>query len=381
MRRFGVGLAAVAAVLLAPASARAQETLAGALPLMGAALKVGSLPAEAEIVFASAMAGEKDAWGFPVRELYAARADGTHVARLTYSGFNHNHFEVSPDRTLIFTNRWSRGDTNHDGKLTYADFKELWLIDLKHHTERRVLEGVDGGYGGVAWSPDGRSVYYTVLSDRVSDVYRWPISGGPPQLLTADLNRRLGMPGDKRWISDIDISPDGRWLAGAYHNGDIPPGKPHKNQIAIFRVDGTAARLITDGGPLGAQMRGMWSVGDFDPDWSPDGRSVSFMRVTDRALLKSRPVSSADILRINVDGTGLARLSARDNGNEEGISSWGDACLVLWSSWGDDGPPRLKIARSDGTGLHTLPIPDATFGQWIPRPGRKPAKACPAPTG
>jgi Tol biopolymer transport system component len=340
------------------------------------AAKVAALPADAEILFASGMAGETDAWGLVARELYVVNADGTGLTRLTYSGFSHNHFAMSPDGRWIFTNRYSRGDTTDDGLLNYRDFKELWLIDFKTRTERRVLEGIDGGYGGVGWSPDSKTVYYTIRTARGGDVQRWNIAGGTPEIVTEDINDLLRMRGPMRWVSDLDVSPDGNWLALLYSNGDREdPSNKRKVRVTLFRIDGQEARFLTDGGPMPPGQYGLWPAGDFDPDFSPDGKAVSFMRATDRNMLK-RGVSSADIMRQNIDGTGLTLLSAESNMNQNGISSWGGPrCEIVFAVWSDDAPTRIEIVKPDGSNRRQVPLPgEGSHVQWIPI--KEAAKAC-----
>jgi Tol biopolymer transport system component len=347
-----------AGILVATAVSAARASIAEVTPV----------PAGSEILFASGMAGGKDLWGFPARELWVAKADGAGTTQITHAGFSHNHFAMSPDRKWIFTNRYSRGDTTGDGKIDYRDFKELWLIDLVNHTEKKILEGVDGGYGGVAWAPDSRSVYYGARTERSADIFQWWIDGSrAPVIVTNNLNPLLGMPGEKRWMSDIDVSPDGQWLVMLYSNGDRETTPNRKVRVVIMKLDGTEARFVSDGGKLPPGQYGMWPAGDFDPDFSPDGKAVSFMRATDAAMLK-RNVSSADIMRQNIDGTGLFNLSEPGNRNQNGISSWGGPrCEVIFAVWSDAEPPRLEVVRPDGTNRRKVRFKgDASHVQWIP---------------
>ena len=353
------GLAFAALVALLPTGAAAA----------GTAAKVDPVPGDAELLFASSMAGEKDAWGFPARELYVSRSDGTGLTRITHSRYSHNHFAISPDRKLIFTNRYSRGDTHRDGRLDYRDFKELWLIDLAGRTERRVLEGIDGGWGGVGWSPDGRFVYYTIRTVRGGDVQRWPIAGGTPEVVTTNINELLRMPGEQRWVSDLDVSPDGQWLALLYSNGNREdPNNRRKVRVVLYRIDGSEARFLTDGGDLPPGQYGMWPAGDFDPDFSPDGKSVSFMRATKRGMLKTKNVSTADVMSIKLDGTGLTLLSRENNPNQNGISSWGGRqCRVAYAVWNDEEPTYLETVNPDGSGRIGVRFPgEVSHVQWIP---------------
>ncbi len=353
--------------------------LVASLWFMGAAAalaggKVGAMPPDAEIVFASSMAGEKDAGGFPAREVYVSKADGSKLTRITWSRQSANHFAISPDRRWLFSNRYSRGDTSGDGRIDYRDFKELWLVDLKNLTEKKVLEGVDGGWGGVAWSPDSKYVYFATRENGSGVLNRWPIAGGPMERITKDINRQLGMPGDTYAVSDLDVSPDGQWIAALYSNGTREETN-RKTRVILMRADGTQARFVTDGGPMKPGIYGMWPAGDFDPDFSPDGKAISFMRATDRAMLK-RNVSSSDIMTQNLDGSGLKVVSIPDNKNQNGISSWGGPwCKVIYAVWSDAEPAYLEYANPDGSDRKQLRFKgEASHVQWIPI--RDEAKRC-----
>jgi Tol biopolymer transport system component len=354
MRRWAAGFAALSGLALMGA---------GEAPTAG---KVGAMPPDAEIVFASSMAGEKDAWGFPAREVYVSKADGSKLTRITWDRQSANHFAISPDRRWLFSNRYSRGDTSGDGKIDYRDFKELWLVDLKTRTEKKVLEGVDGGWGGVGWSPDSKFVYFATRENGSGVVNRWPIAGGPMERVTRNVNKLLGVPGDTYAVSDLDVSPDGKWLALLYSNGTREDAA-RKTRIIVYKIDGTEARFVTDGGPMKAGQYGMWPAGDFDPDFSPDGKAVSFMRATDRAMLK-RNVSSSDVMTQNLDGTGLKLVSVPDNKNQNGISSWGGPwCKVIYAVWSDAEPTYIEYANRDGSDRKQLRFKaEASHVQWIP---------------
>jgi len=348
----------------------------GSLMVVSAAAsaeKVGSMPADAQIIFASKMAGEPDATGLGIAdELYVATAQGKDVTRITYSRWSNNHFEVSPDRRMIVTNRMDRGDTAHEGKINPRDYKDLWIIDLVHHHEYKLADGLDAGRGGVAWSNDSKYVYFVAPSDDGFDVYRIsPKPGDKPVVLTRNLNKMLGQPDIKKMVSDVGSSPDGKWLAMTY-NPDAAQNRKTSRRIVLFKVDGTKARIISDGGPLHGTPTGIWPNGDFDPDISPDNKFVAFERAT------KTDWSTADIIRVNFDGTNLRDLSIAGNPNINGIPSWSASCRIVYSVWTKSGS-YVEIVNWDGTGRYQVPLPaGAHHVQWIPDGGggEAPSNAC-----
>jgi Tol biopolymer transport system component len=335
--------------------------------------KVGRLPADAQIIFASKMAGDPDATGLGIAdELYVATAKGKHVTRITYSRWSNNHFDVSPDRTMIVTNRMDRGDTAHEGSINPRDYKDLWIIDLVHGREYKIAPGLDAGIGGVAWSSDSKYVYFAARSDDGMDIYRVsPTPGDKPVVLTRNLNTLLGLPDTKKAVTDVGSSPDGKWLAMLYV-ADQSQGRKVNTRIVLFKLDGTEARILTDGGPIHQTPTGIWPNGDFDPDISPGDRYVAFERNT------KADWSKADVFRVKWDGTGLLDLSVPNNPNVNGIPSWSAGCRVIYSVWTKTGS-YAEIVNWDGTGRYHVPLPNgAHHVQWIPDGGggERPSKAC-----
>src|SRR5579883_1894784 len=92
--------------------------------------------------------------------------------------------------------------------------------------------------------------------------------------------------------SDLQISPDGRWVAYVADPYSVDPDKPWR-PIWIAPTDGsTSARQLTS-----------WSGRDGHPRWSPDGRTLAF--------LSDREEKGTDALYlIPIDG-GEARLALK----------------------------------------------------------------------
>jgi Tol biopolymer transport system component len=325
------------------------------------------IPADAAIVFASDRDHERDPWGLPSNALYAGTLDGK-VTRITHSRFSHNHFEVAPNRRLIAVNRYSRGDSNHDGRyFPLNDWKELWIVDTQTGKERRIAPQVDAVWGGLAWSPDSRWVYFATPSvTRRMDIVRVNVMTEKVEVMTAHLNALLGYQGERKWVSDVDLSDDGQWLVFIYRDPQSMATGVGKPRVAVARVDGSAAHLVTDGGPLPAgTKRGDWSVGDFDPDFAPDRRRIAFSRVSDRAMV-TKQLSVFDIWIVGQDGKGLIPVSPQDQVAAEFIPSWGRRGVLFTrlEPSGAIGPVYYDPATRKRT---AIPIDGpGTHSQWIP---------------
>jgi Tol biopolymer transport system component len=333
------------------------------------ARKPSPIPADARIIFASDRDHETDEWGLGSNALYVADLAG-HVTRITHARYFHNHFTVSPDRRYIATNRYSRGDTNKDGKyFPLNDYKELWVVDTVAGTERRLVPEIDAGWGGLAWSPDGRWIYFSSPSGQGKgmDLRRVEVATGKVETLTANLLKLLGVEGERKFVSDVSASPDGQSVVFLYTGPEMLASGQSKTRIAVMKLDGSEAHIVTDGGPLPAGKRGVWSTGDFDPEFSPDSGRITFARVTDRGMV-SQTLSTFDIMTVKVDGTDLKDISPITGGAAEFIPSWGDDGRIVFTRLAPAEKVFAPVVYDPATGART-PISIAGEGshvQWIP---------------
>ena len=340
------------------------------------------IPAGANVIYASARAQEKDPFGLDADALYVADLDGN-VTRITHSRFAHNHFAVAPNRRYVAANRYSRGDINKDGKyFPYDDWKELWLIDTRTGNERRIATDYDAGWGGVAWSPDSRWIYFsTPTQPSVMDVGRVNIESGKVELLTGRLNQLLGYGPQQsnKSVTDVDVSKDGEWLVFNYRSPEMMVdgmrgGKP-KARIGVMKLDGSEARLVSDGGPQEPGRRGVWPVGDFDPAISPDGKQIVYARVTDVGWI-TPALSTWDLWIVNVDGSGARNVSGNGNRTAQVIPSWHENDWIAYTQATREDPRRapyllnLKTGervRVDAEGRHVQQIPSGSQAVQVTR--------------
>jgi len=339
-----------------------------AWPLTAQKIKVDSLkpiPKEAELIVASAQAGEKSETekGWPSNELYVADAEGGHLTRITCHRKLYNHFAVSPDRKMVAASRYTGEDTNRNGTLDGMDKKVVYVIDLEHKEEWPLLPAqYQGGWGGIDWTPDGQYIITSVVVDRKFDIYRIHPDGSGLENVTKNLHKLLGLEKPVRFVSDVSVSFDGKWIVFLCKAADQAV-----NRVAMMRIDGSEARFVTDGGGLEAKSAGgMWPPGDYDPEFSPDGQNVCFQRVTGAALVGVH--SSSDVMRIRIDGTDLRRLSAAGNKAVHGICDWSADNRLVFSEW-DRIERRMGpiLVNADGTNYHRIAkLANTSHVRWIP---------------
>ena len=107
------------------------------------------------------------------------------------------------------------------------------------------------GYAAApTFSPDGRQVAFLTNLSGSPQVWRIPVTGGYPQMVTS-----LDDP-----VQAVAWSPAGDWLAI-----QVAPGGGLNSQVCIVRPDGTGLRRLTEGGKSNNWLG----------DWTADGRFLA----------------------------------------------------------------------------------------------------------
>ena len=235
--------------------------LAGALPA-GASTEPHGTPDNGPIAFGRA----NPQLGGSAKSLWVARADGSHQQQLTRdeTGFS---------------------DWSPDGRRIAFDFVSDTGVHIATMSPegkgRRSLTSAPGVQEGPKWSPDGRLIAYDAFA-----------AGQDPFAVSIWVMRSDGTDPHELTQGFIDVepvfSPDGTRIAFGRITGDSPEGQ--LEAVNVVNVDGTGLHEIL------APRAGLEH-----PDWSPDGRLISFNIAPESG---SAPDSGA-ILAVRPDGTGL----------------------------------------------------------------------------
>jgi len=194
----------------------------------------------------------------------------------------------------VFARHWDQWETPG----TYSRIFVLPLINgraegngvaaapnLRGHAPTRPF----GGTEEVAWSPDGRTLFFTLREAGRSEVLSTDLDiyavrdGAAPQNLT-HANQALD--------THPAVSPDGRWLA---YTAMARPGYEADRQILYLRdLQSGAVRSVT----------GKWDRSVQSIAWAPDGRSllVTAQEVLDTPLFRV-DVASGQVTRLTQGGT------------------------------------------------------------------------------
>ncbi|GMR13729.1 MAG: hypothetical protein BMS9Abin29_1944 [Gemmatimonadota bacterium] len=136
------------------------------------------------------------------------------------------------------------------------------MVPAEGGTPRQLTDG-DWNHNGVAWSPDGTEIYFTLnraedwarpANWQESEIYAVTVATGDIRQLT---NRRGPDGGPVP-------SPDGKLIA--YTAGDEHDDTYRNQQIFVMNRDGSGSRMIS--GEYDGQSRGM--------RWAPDGSGLYF---------------------------------------------------------------------------------------------------------
>ncbi|HVN77684.1 MAG TPA: protein kinase, partial [Terriglobia bacterium] len=157
-----------------------------------------------------------------------------------------------------------------------------------------------------AWSPDGREIAFVRDLGEVASIYTVPSLGGAERKLY-ELRGPSGLTYYLSW------SPDGHWLAFSEKSArESPYG------IFLLSLDTRQKIPLTSPPPD--------SYGDFSPEFSPDGKRMAFVRVTQYGVcdIWVQPVPSGEATRLtNGNYEGIFRLAWTADGREVVFSATG----------------------------------------------------------
>lgn len=179
--------------------------------------------------------------------------------------------------------------------------QEVMLRRIGENADKQLIAPEEVNYPGMAFSPDGRFLYYAVSSKDnhlVSTLYRIPVQGGAATKLVEDVD------------TAVSFSPDGNRFA--FIRG--VPGK-RANDLVVANADGSDAKVVV-------RKPGMvYAASLIAPAWSPDGQTIVFTnyQASNRRLL----------LAVSPDGTGLREIykSREDMGRAQWLPD-GSGLLV-----------------------------------------------------
>src|SRR2546426_760824 len=176
------------------------------------------------------------------------------------------------------------------------------------------------------WSPDGRYIAFLRQSAADGGVFLVPSLGGAERKLADAFPYRPVVIGNT-----LSYSPDGKLLAAPDKNSQQQPF----SIVSISIETGEKTRLTSP--PTG-------SVGDFFPAFSPDQKTLAFVR--------SLSIAAADIYLLPLHGGEPKRLTT-DNTSIRGLSWTSDGKEIVFASR-RSGSFEIWLCDSDGSSARQL---------------------------
>jgi len=294
------------------------------LPILIAVVPVLTLAATADAAFPGrngliVMGRDMDDGSRPILTM---RANGHDLTQITHGDGVYGLLDWSPNgRTITFTlDDCSIGFVESDGS-------NLRVLPPEDPTS---IPGENVCDGDSSFLPDGQRVvydHYDARIDRESFV-TMRLDGTDRHVLFSDV------------CCDPNVSPDGTKIS--FHPGEGP--------LAVSNLDGTGFK----------QLSPDWQVG-IKSDWAPDGSRIAFWnnRVPE-------PEDLTNVYTVKPDGSDLRQLTRFTTPNDRvaGISWSSDGQWILFKdSLDDTGLTAFFRIRPDGTELKRI----SDWTDWVPR--------------
>lgn len=181
----------------------------------------------------------------------------------------------------------------------------------------RLTNATNGTDADPVWSPDGREIAFGRISNTQPGIYIVSALGGAERKVLAT-----------RWKEDapglasgrLDWSPDGHSLVFSDREHESEPAS-----LYILTLDSMAVRRLTSSS---------FQMGDLSPRFSPDGKSIAFVR----------DLTGADMIYVvPVDG-GTPRLISSDSDFKDGLAWTADGRSILFAGTSGTLLSRVDVA-------------------------------------
>jgi len=184
--------------------------------------------------------------------------------------------------------------------------------------------GAFGG-GGIAWSADGRTLYFSANPEQddeyndesTQEIYAVAREGGEPRVLTTN-------PGSE---SNPTVSPDGRWMAYSY---TAARGSQPEIMVVALAADGGF-------GSPPQNLTAEWDLIPGSPAWTPDGRALRW---------EAGIGGNAHLFEVSARGGAVRQVTTGDR-EVRGVSWSGDGKVLAYTSTDAVTPAEVFVATGD----------------------------------
>jgi TolB protein len=156
--------------------------------------------------------------------------------------------------------------------------RELWVMDVDGSSARPVTRNKSINLLP-SWGAGGAELLFTSYIRHNPNLYRIPLSGGAPKLLSGERGLNTGGA----------MSPDGSKVA-------LTLSRDGNSEVYVMNADGTGLKRLTKD----------WGI-DSSPSWAPNGKRIAFV---------SSRWGDPHIFVMNADGSGVKRITDRGTYNQ-----------------------------------------------------------------
>jgi Tol biopolymer transport system component len=223
--------------------------------------------------------------------------------------------------------------TSPDGK--YLAFVEsnagkqgLYLRQMNGSRPIELVPPAAVGFWGIAFAPDGESIYYAVKSPAAASggVYRIPVLGGAARLLLTDLE------------SSVTFSPDGSQIA--FYRIELSQGA---SSIVIANADGSGQHVLATKRPPEFYAPSFFTAAS----WSPDGKRIA-------ACVRNSESRDARLITVHV-ATGTESAFPDRFGSATATAWMPDASGILFVAI-----PKGAVTSGNGGHIYLQPLPSGS---------------------
>lgn len=237
-----------------------------------------------------------------------------------FAGMEHQA-AVSPDgKTVAFV--WEREGEPRPG---------IWVQPMAGGAARAITQAHDT-FDSPAWSPDGRHLAFLRFHQSVGAIVAHSLDSGEERVVSGVFPTRYNLP-----YHHLDWSPDGSIVI------DDTPDARHPLAIFLVSPETGEKRRLTDPGDL--------IIGDIDPHFSRDGKTISFLRAFHRTSqeLFTVPAAGGKVIQLTADGKRITGQDWMPDGKALVLASNRSGEFRIWKI----GYPPGKTASLRQTGIYS----------------------------
>ena len=207
----------------------------------------------------------------------------------------------------------------------------LYVMKADGTGVRRITDETVNAFGG-SWSKDGKRLYFQAVNLEKKEREIYAINADGTGLTQLTKTGRAGAP---------IVSPDGKRIV---FNSETIDRKP---QISVMNIDGTGIKALTNDN----------TIAFYDPVWSPDGKQIVYY--TEKGDNKDQ------IWVMNADGSNQRLLT--NNVGHNFYPSWSaDGKRIIFTSDRDGEKEVIYSMKTDGTDIRRLMKTNSAYAKISP---------------